>query len=33
MLVQQAVIALAALIAAGYVLWSFMPVQRRQRSS
>jgi len=31
MLVQQAVIALAVLIAAGYVLWSFMPMQRRQR--
>ncbi len=30
MLLQQAVIALAVLIAAGYVLWSFLPMQRRQ---
>ncbi len=30
MLLQQLVIALAVLIAAGYVLWSFMPMQRRQ---
>jgi len=29
-LLQQLVIALAVLIAAGYVLWSFMPMQRRQ---
>jgi len=30
MLVQQIVIALAVLVAAGYVLWSFMSMQRRQ---
>jgi len=29
-LLQELVIALAVLFAAGYVIWSFLPMQRRQ---
>jgi hypothetical protein len=30
-MLQQLIIAVAVLIAAGYVVWSFMPMMRRQR--
>ena len=29
-MLQQLIIALAVLVAAAYVVWSFMPMQRRQ---
>jgi hypothetical protein len=30
-MLQQAIIAVAVLLAAGYVVWTFMPAPRRQR--